>query len=90
LFRCGPCPVAAVKNGEVYIPFDTGFVFAEVNGDRVYWDVDENGEMTAFFIDKWSIGKCISTKAVGSNVREDITKNYKFDDGEETCLLILK
>jgi hypothetical protein len=83
VFRCGPCPVKAVKSGEVYIPFDTGFVFAEVNGDRVYWDVDEDGEMTVSSIDKWSIGKYISTKAVGSNDREDLTKYYKFPEGRK-------
>ncbi|XP_031574410.1 protein-glutamine gamma-glutamyltransferase K-like [Actinia tenebrosa] len=80
VFRCGPCPVKAVKNGEVYFPFDTGFVFAEVNGDKVYWDVDEDGEMTVSYIDKRSIGKYISTKAVGSNDREDLTKYYKFPE----------
>ena len=27
----------AVRNGEVKRAFDVGFVFAEVNADRVYW-----------------------------------------------------
>ncbi|KAK3724553.1 hypothetical protein QZH41_019598 [Actinostola sp. cb2023] len=81
VFRCGPCPVKAVKSGEVYLPYDTGFVFAEVNGDKVYWSVDITGEMSVTYIDKKSVGKFISTKAVGSNERDDITKNYKFDEG---------
>lgn len=32
LFCCGPCSVTAVKNGEVYLKYDTPFVFAEVGG----------------------------------------------------------
>ena len=36
-YRCGPTSVAAVKRGEVRKQFDTGFQFAEVNADKVYW-----------------------------------------------------
>lgn len=32
LFCCGPCSVTAVKNGEVFLKYDTAFVFAEVGG----------------------------------------------------------
>ena len=35
--RCGPAPLAAIKEGQVYIPHDTGFVFAEVNGEKIHW-----------------------------------------------------
>ena len=72
----------AVKNGEVYFPYDTGFVFAEVNGDRVYWQVKRDGQIEVMVIDRRSIGKFISTKAVGSNNREDLTRDYKHEDGE--------
>ena len=37
--RCGPAPLAAVKKGHVYLNFDVGFIFAEVNGDKVEWEV---------------------------------------------------
>ncbi len=42
----GPAPLNAVKDGEVYAGFDTGFVFSEVNADCVTWVVkkDENSE----------------------------------------------
>jgi hypothetical protein len=42
----GPAPLNAVKEGEVYAGFDTGFVFSEVNADTVTWVVkkDEMGE----------------------------------------------
>ena len=79
---CGPCPVKAIKSGDVYLPYDGCFVFAEVNGDRVYWTVErDTGEMEVAVIDKRSIGKSISTKAVGSNDREDLTYEYKYKEG---------
>ena len=42
----GPAPLNAVKEGEVYAGFDTGFVFSEVNADCVTWVVkkDESDE----------------------------------------------
>ena len=71
----------AIKQGEVYLPFDTSFVFAEVNGDRVFWEVKEDGSMDVIGVDKKCIGKMIITKAVGKNDREDITNNYKHSEG---------
>ena len=82
IFRCGPASVKAVKNGEVYLPYDTGFVFAEVNGDTVYWDVKEDGSMKARSVDKHYVGNSISTGAPGSEEREDITDDYKYPDGK--------
>ncbi|XP_073239325.1 coagulation factor XIII A chain-like [Porites lutea] len=81
VFRCGPASVKAVKQGEVYLPYDTSFVFAEVNGDRVFWEVEEDGPMKPIRVDKKCIGKLISTKAVGSDDREDITHEYKHPEG---------
>ncbi|KAJ7377352.1 hypothetical protein OS493_029711 [Desmophyllum pertusum] len=81
VFRCGPASVKAVKQGEVYLPFDTNFVFAEVNGDRVFWEVEENGAMKVIRVDKKCIGKMISTKSVGSDKRDDITHEYKHPEG---------
>ena len=37
VIRCGPASVKAVKEGDVYLPYDTSFIFSEVNGDSVYW-----------------------------------------------------
>lgn len=36
-YRCGPASVAAVKKGDVMRPYDNGFLFAEVNADKVFW-----------------------------------------------------
>ena len=83
VFRCGPASVNAIKNGEVYLPYDTGFIFAEVNGDSVYWEVDDDdGSMKAYDIHKNSIGKCISTKMPGSSARLDVTSGYKHPEGK--------
>ena len=71
----------AIKNGEVYLPYDTSFIFAEVNGDQVYWDVKDDGSMVPCYKDEQSIGKNISTKAVGMDAREDVTSHYKHPEG---------
>ena len=39
LSQCGPAPVKAIKNGEVFIGFDAGFIFSEVNADKITWIV---------------------------------------------------
>ncbi|XP_078687728.1 coagulation factor XIII A chain-like isoform X1 [Branchiostoma floridae x Branchiostoma belcheri] len=81
--QCGPCPVSAIKNGHVYLPYDTKFVFAEVNADRVSWQVDRRRNLTKTGTYKNAIGHRISTKAVGSNDREDVTENYKYPEGSD-------
>ncbi|NXH11682.1 TGM4 glutamyltransferase, partial [Bucco capensis] len=86
VFRCGPCPLKAVREGDVYLPFDSKFVYAEVNADQVYWLVTEvNGKekFTRLSTETRGIGVNISTKAVGQNKREDITSEYKFPEGSE-------
>ena len=30
IMRCGPCPLGAIKEGDIYLPYDCGFMFAEV------------------------------------------------------------
>ena len=37
LHQMGPAPLKAIKNGDLYIQYDVGFVFAEVNADYVKW-----------------------------------------------------
>ena len=41
IMQCGPAPVKAVQNGDVYLGYDTKFIFAEVNGDRLTWVVTD-------------------------------------------------
>ncbi|XP_051735965.1 protein-glutamine gamma-glutamyltransferase K isoform X3 [Ctenopharyngodon idella] len=82
-YRCGPTPVSAVRNGQVNLKFDTPFVFAEVNSDRIYWQRKPDGSFSQINVEKNSIGQRISTKAVGSEERVDITHLYKYPEGSE-------
>ncbi|XP_059471130.1 annulin isoform X2 [Neocloeon triangulifer] len=81
MYRCGPASVAAVKKGEVRKPFDGSFVYAEVNADKVFWRY--NGPTQPLKLlrkDMKGIGRFISTKAIGSTFRDDITEFYKYPE----------
>ena len=45
IYCCGPVSLLAIKRGEVHLPYDGRFVFAEVNADKVYWVVNEDRSM---------------------------------------------
>ena len=86
IYQMGPAPLNAVKEGEVYAGFDTGFVFSEVNADCVTWVVkkDESDEYVLQRTKKQltdRVGSYISTKRVGSWEREDVTHLYKYKEG---------
>lgn len=46
MYQCGPCPVAAVRKGDIHIGFDTAFVFSEVNAEVVTWIVEDGDKLT--------------------------------------------
>ncbi|KAJ8302695.1 hypothetical protein KUTeg_019091 [Tegillarca granosa] len=99
VFTCGPASVTAIKKGELSMPYDAAFVFAEVNADIKKFEVlggyqfDPLGEITD------RVGKKISTKKIRSGNdgegaslrnlfdpdrnREDVTCNYKFPEGSK-------
>ncbi|KAM8945857.1 protein-glutamine gamma-glutamyltransferase E-like [Pelodytes ibericus] len=81
IYRCGPTSVIAVKEGDVSVGYDTPFVFAEVNADRVVWVLQKDGTKEKAHNDTKYVGQSISTKAVGSDARVDITHNYKYPEG---------
>uniref|UniRef100_A0A8C7S2N7 Protein-glutamine gamma-glutamyltransferase 2 n=1 Tax=Oncorhynchus mykiss TaxID=8022 RepID=A0A8C7S2N7_ONCMY len=83
VYCCGPAPVKAILQGHVDLKYDVPFVFAEVNADRVTWMVFADGSKKNIFTDTVSVGQNISTKAVGSDKRVDITANYKHAEGTE-------
>lgn len=85
--RCGPAPLTAIQNGDVYLGYDAKFIFAEVNGDRITWLMTDNDLIMAA-LDPSSVGKHISTKAVGSNYRMDITHLYKHPEGDYTYITL--
>ncbi len=48
-----------------------------MNSHKVYWQHKNNGTFAVIPVDKSAVGHCISTKAVGSDERVDITHFYK-------------
>ncbi|XP_030069003.1 protein-glutamine gamma-glutamyltransferase E isoform X2 [Microcaecilia unicolor] len=83
IYCCGPSSVAAIKEGDVDLAYDTAFMFAKVNADYAVWIKNEDGTKKRVYNDAKEIGKFISTKAVGSDDREDITETYKYKEGSE-------
>lgn len=80
VYCCGPVPVKAIKEGELLLKYDAPFVFAEVNAD-VNTMMQKKDGSTFKVITTAFVGQKISTKSVGSDVREDITHLYKYPEG---------
>ncbi|XP_050529082.1 annulin [Daktulosphaira vitifoliae] len=78
IYRCGPANVDAIKAGEIRTPYDTNFVFSEVNADKVYWKYNGVSQpLKLLRTDQEAIGRLIFTKAAERWEPEDITQNYK-------------
>uniref|UniRef100_A0A8C3IT94 Protein-glutamine gamma-glutamyltransferase K n=1 Tax=Chrysemys picta bellii TaxID=8478 RepID=A0A8C3IT94_CHRPI len=76
----------AIKNGLVYLKYDAPFIFAEVNSDKVYWQRQADGTYKIVYVEEKAIGHLISTKAVGSHERHDVTDIYKHPEGTRQAL----
>lgn len=65
-------------------------VCVQVNADIRYYTVHEDGTQTLSRVNTNHVGKNISTKAVGSSNRQDVTLEYKFREGssEERAALL--
>lgn len=77
----------------MHLAHDSPFVFAEVNADYITWLWHEDESRERVYSDTKRIGRCISTKAVGSDSRVDITGLYKYPEGEghmETSVGVLR
>lgn len=59
-------------------------VFLQVNSDKIYWQRSTDGTFSQIYCEKNVVGHSISTKAVGSDLRQDITNIYKYPEGEKT------
>ncbi|KAJ8303344.1 hypothetical protein KUTeg_019740 [Tegillarca granosa] len=105
LMCCGPCPLKAIRTGEVLIPYDGAFIFAELNADQVHWKYSaKEGKLKKFKISKDKIGKYISTclpkgvpdresdpcKPCQDKRWEDITSEYKHSEGSPLERLAVK
>lgn len=47
-YQCGPMPLKAIKEGNVRLPYDGEFIFAEVNADRLYFKAQRDGTTKLF------------------------------------------
>ncbi|XP_024915427.1 protein-glutamine gamma-glutamyltransferase 2-like isoform X2 [Cynoglossus semilaevis] len=83
VFCCGPASLTATKEGELTTVYDTPFVFAEVNADVVTKLQLSTGKILTVRESTSSVGRSISTKAVGSDERRDITHKYKYPEGSK-------
>ncbi|KAK2155991.1 hypothetical protein LSH36_224g02007 [Paralvinella palmiformis] len=96
VYCAGPVSVEAIRNGNVNLPYDGRFVFAEVNSDKVHWVLQENGDWRKI-IEKNVVGQKISTKQPRKSTmsfwksymhkdekeRMDLTGAYKYPEGTE-------
>ena len=58
IYRCGPSSLRAIKEGYVHYNYDTKFVFAEVNSDKVFWEKNEKtGEFEPADVQSNAVGK---------------------------------
>ncbi|XP_003266844.1 protein-glutamine gamma-glutamyltransferase 5 isoform X1 [Nomascus leucogenys] len=80
VYCCGPASVRAIKEGEVDLNYDTPFVFSMVNADCMSWLI-QGGKEQKLHQDTSSVGNFISTKSIQSDERDDITENYKYEEG---------
>lgn len=89
IYQCGPASTRAIKEGDVNLDYDSPFVFAAVNADCVTWIRYSKKRKERIYSDTRKIGKFISTKAVGTNSRVDITDNYKYPEGKFFITVVL-
>ncbi|MED6245183.1 hypothetical protein ATANTOWER_032679, partial [Ataeniobius toweri] len=76
IFRCGPCPVAAIQQNCFRVPYDTPFLYASVDGD-VRRLIMHNGLVVGEKVDSETVGQLICTKSIGQNSLDDLTNTYK-------------
>ncbi len=61
--------------------YDVPFVYAEVNAD-VHKMIVRDGKILSTRVDKRTVGSLISTKRPGSMSMQDITSEYKTEEGK--------
>ena len=94
MMQCGPAPIKAVKEGEIYIGYDSSFVFGEVNADRVTWICKTGDSEDSVYVDSLgsrrtkAVGFNISTKPVGGEIGgriapQILTDDYKYPESSE-------
>ncbi|XP_066479609.1 protein-glutamine gamma-glutamyltransferase 5-like [Tiliqua scincoides] len=77
----GPVWVNSIKDGDVDSDSDGSHVFCLLNARSTAWVSQGRGKKTKLHCDSLPCGQCISTKSVGSDLREDVTNAYKHELG---------
>ena len=65
----------------MYLPYDTKFIFAEINGDIVYWDVSDGTFMEKMRYESAAVGRGLYTKALRKLEGLDVNGAYKHAEG---------
>lgn len=73
--RCWPFPCSAL------LMIILWYMILQVNADVRYYIVNSDNTLTLVDVDTAHVGKSISTKAIGSSDRHDVTDQYKFEEG---------
>ena len=60
------------------------YVCAQVNADVRTYVVNTDKSLTLVDVNTTHVGKKISTKAIGSADRQDVTDQYKFEEGSSS------
>nr|CCQ25772.1 transglutaminase [Macrobrachium rosenbergii] len=99
VYQCGPASHEAIRQGQMHFKYDVPFVLAEVNADVVHWQVDDGAPdgFKKLSSNQFHVGKQVLTKAIGDvesggfnkNDREDITQEYKPNEGSRAERLTL-
>ena len=76
MFRCGPCPVAAIQRRCLNVLYDTPFLYAAVDADVVRLII-HNGLVVGWTVDSESVGQLICTKSINSDRPENLMQSYK-------------
>uniref|UniRef100_A0A8C4DK63 Transglutaminase-like domain-containing protein n=1 Tax=Dicentrarchus labrax TaxID=13489 RepID=A0A8C4DK63_DICLA len=75
-FCCGPCPVVAIQQRCLHVPYDSSFVYASVDADIIRLIVHD-GLVVQRVVDTESVGQLIYTKGIGSDRPNNLTQTYK-------------
>jgi len=75
----GPASIRAIKEGKD-LQYDNLFVMSEVNADVLY-HIEKNGKSVVVGSDTTRVGSFVATKKVGKDELEDITLEYKYEEG---------
>lgn len=52
-----------------------------MNSDKVYWQRQDDGSFKIVYVEEKAIGTLIITKAIGSNMQDNVTHIYKHPEG---------